>query len=179
MAKASADGLQDVILKLVPLDGSSVGNQTLYEQVRQGAKAAGIAFADPAYEAARQRLIAAGTLTKGKGRGGSVRLARPLGDGFALAPVTPVAAPQATRVNKAPVKTTSPAKSGNSGSKRAGADDDATVVSYRHGDKRKNNPEVGLVSEKISRTKRRPYGATTRTWTRPCSSTWAARRWNG
>ncbi len=85
MAKASADVLRAVILELVPADGSNIGNQSLHEQCKQAAKAAKLGFSEAAFEQAREDLLADGTLHKGKGRGGSVRLAEPKGEGFELA----------------------------------------------------------------------------------------------
>ena len=144
MAKASADELRKVILQFVPGDGTNVGNQALYEQVQKGARAAKLGFSDSAYEAARESLIEDGTLLRGKGRGGSVRLAETTGDSgaFKLDRVAEsIAAYEATtKVSARPQKPTAPKVKATPG------EESGQVLSYRHRDKRKNNPEVGLVS---------------------------------
>ncbi|WP_417546652.1 type I restriction-modification system subunit M [Marinobacter sp.] len=71
--------LAESLLALVPVDGSSIGNQSLFEQL-------GAAFPDVPQEAfaeARDALIAQGVLQKGRGRGGSVK--RREADGSAVA----------------------------------------------------------------------------------------------
>jgi adenine-specific DNA-methyltransferase len=177
MAKASADELERVILQFVPADGSNIGNQSLHEQVRQGARAARIGSSDTAFEQAREALIADGTLLKGRGRGGSVRLAQPKGEtGFALQAAAVLDEPWP--LEGGPKRR--PAAKGAPALRTAGSsDDDATVLSYRHSDKRMNNPRSAWSARRTSRPRPGPSGATTRTWTRRCSSTWAARRWNG
>jgi adenine-specific DNA-methyltransferase len=126
--------LQDTLFQLVPEDGSAVGNQSLQEKFLSVAKGAGAAD----FEAAREALIAEGKLVKGKGRGGSVRRAAPVNgdDGFSLQPQEkPVELPFA-QPKSAPRK---PAL------KVADSGDEAQILSYRFGDKRKNNPHVGMV----------------------------------
>jgi adenine-specific DNA-methyltransferase len=63
-----------------------------------------------------------------------VRLAKPAGDGFALA------APEVEDAEAARTKPRAAAKA--RGRKPA---DESGVISYRHSDKRRNNPEVGMV----------------------------------
>ena len=60
--------LEQALLALVPVDGSSIGNQSLLERLKGQ-------FPDPSEEAfwaARDGLIEQGVLQKGRGRGGSV-----------------------------------------------------------------------------------------------------------
>ena len=126
--------LQDTLYRLVPEDGSTIGNQSLREKFLSTAK--GAREAD--FEAARDALVEQGRLAKGKGRGGSVRRAEPAGgdNGFTLqAQEKPAELPlsAAKSVPRKPVL-----KATDSG-------DEAQILSYRFGDKRKNNPHVGMV----------------------------------
>lgn len=122
-----------------------MGNQALRERVRSGAASDGLEFSDTAFDQARDALLDEGSLLRGKGRGGSVRLAQPRGGEFALRPAD---APDETQPTDKPdtPKRAHPAARRTSG--KSTSDPGATVMSYRHTDKRKNNPEVGLVSEK-------------------------------
>jgi adenine-specific DNA-methyltransferase len=147
MPKASTDDLRKLILEVVPADGSTVGNQSLHEQVREAGRHARLTFSDAAYEAARESLIDDGTLARGRGRGGSVRLSEPKAKDFTLHASAVLDQPwkidngsSAASTPKAP-----PAKRTTSADDAEGT---AQIISYRHADKRKNNPEVGLVTEK-------------------------------
>ncbi len=136
--------LRAAILAHVPDDGSRVGNQALAKAVAAQMAAR---FEPAAFEAARQTLVATGALLKGAGRGGSVRRAaasRPpqdLADGDDFQLQMQVAPPQAWATPAAPKPLV----------KRPAAAPAATgapqVISYRHSDKRRNNPQVGLVNE--------------------------------
>ena len=134
--------LSTLLLNLLPADHTTVGNITLLEQFLAGAKAAG--HQPPAteddFKTAREALVASGLAVKGKGRGGSTALATgPKRPEFALDTPTAPAPSLGTAVK--PVKTAKakpiPAQPD------AG---DAQVLAYRHPDRRKNNPEVGLVN---------------------------------
>ena len=144
--------LEALIMEIVPADGSAIGNQNLLTALRQRRGD----VSDEAYHAARNALLAAGKLGKGRGRGGSVfrldtatdpdEASDDAGDEsaddedadvdedepFSLIH-TEEAVPE-PRKSKG-IKRTKATKSGN----------DAQVVSYRHMDKRVNNPEVGMV----------------------------------
>ena len=132
--------LEALLLNLLPADHSTVGNATLQQQFLAAAQAAGHpgpVTADD-FQAAREALLAAGLAVKGKGRGGSTARAtgaqRP---DFALnAPTAPATAAAPARPAKAKAK---PAPAPSDG----GA---PQVLAYRHPDRRKNNPEVGLVN---------------------------------
>lgn len=157
----NGNNLRDLILKLVPPDGSSIGNQSLLSAIQK--QTPEITEAD--YRAAREALLKEGILGKGRGRGGSVYLLDGRGgddaetdavgiddeasadddvedddgdtedddegDGFTL--TATVATASARPRTKTSTK------------KRTKASDGAQVVSYRHLDKRVNNPEVGMV----------------------------------
>ncbi|WP_442900174.1 DNA methyltransferase [Geoalkalibacter sp.] len=131
--------LKELILCLVPDDGSSIGNQALKERFLARAKDIGQPVDAPRFDELRELLVAEGLLLKGKGRGGSVRLAEPTEE-FSLRvqeapPEKPLSlsSPKPNTAKPTPVsrKTT----------------EETQVLSYRHLDSRKNNPEVGMVNE--------------------------------
>ena len=130
--------LPELLLNLLPADHSTVGNITLLAQFLAAAQTAGHQppVSEEDFKTARDALVAAGLAVKGKGRGGATARAtgatRP---DFALnAPTAPVsAAPKAAPAAKAPTP-----KQPDTGA--------AQVLAYRHPDRRKNNPEVGLVN---------------------------------
>ena len=66
--------LHDLILQLIPKDGSSIGNIKLQQQLTE---AAAFSFSEKDYWLVRDALIGDGVLGKGQGRGGSVFLAQP------------------------------------------------------------------------------------------------------
>jgi adenine-specific DNA-methyltransferase len=126
-----------LLLSLVPSDGAAIGNQALRDQFL--AQGSGLTEAD--FERLRDALIAQGVLVRGKGRGGSVRRAAADGtpaddDGFTLTPPERPESHAATAKPKKPAPVTP----------RSRAGEEAQILSYRHLDKRKNNPEVGMVN---------------------------------
>ncbi|MFP4247633.1 MAG: site-specific DNA-methyltransferase, partial [Halochromatium sp.] len=141
-----SDSLTDLILSLTPEDGSSIGNGAMMALLRE--QVPGLADAD--YVAARDALVADGLLTRGRGRGGSIMrvladaededagASDPEGDdeadGFALIP-TDAPAPRAAS-GRTQAAARRPA---------AAAQSPMQVLSYRHGETRMNNPEVGMV----------------------------------
>jgi adenine-specific DNA-methyltransferase len=139
MAEPRLGQLQDTILGLLPPDHSFVGNQTLHQQV---SAALGTLPSEDDFKAAREALVAAGQAIKGKGRGGSTAratgAARP---DFALQspPVTGDLLAAKATPTPTPVRQAQPTAKVPAG--------DPQVLSYRYPDRRKNNPEVGLVNE--------------------------------
>ena len=129
-----AQDLADRLLELVPLDGSAVGNQTLFQQFRAAAEPA----SEADFEQAREALLASGVLLKGKGRGGSLRRAEADTEGFGLA------APTAPATSDAPPRKKAAAPAPRA--KAAPSNEAPQIISYRHADKRVNNPEVGMVT---------------------------------
>jgi len=132
--------LAELLLNLVPEDGSPIGNAALREQFFAAAAAAGLKATEAQFEELKAGLVTIGALVRGKGRGGSVRrlLAEELQDvgGFNLAAQdAPVAEAKGGKSGKTKVTTA-----------RAPAGDETQILSYRHPDKRKNNPEVGMVT---------------------------------
>jgi adenine-specific DNA-methyltransferase len=134
MAQKNDPRIAEALLALVPPNGASIGNSALREEL---ADELGREVEEYEYIAIRDALVAQGLLVKGKGRGGSVRLGQPTGADFDL---------QGQRVRDAepvaPKKASKPTAKGRAGGK---ATVDPHVIGYRHDDKRKNNPEVGMV----------------------------------
>lgn len=143
MPDARQQQLQTLLLDLLPADYTMVGNITLLEQFLTAAKKADAQpVTEEDFKAAREALLEAGLVVKGRGRGGATARAtgaqRP---DFALdAPSAPPAATEAkpAKATKTTAKAASAAKQPDTGA--------AQVLAYRHPDRRKNNPEVGLVN---------------------------------
>jgi len=76
--------LRDLILELVPTDGSTIGNRKLIAELRTHLPD----LDDAEYHAAKEALVAEGLLAKGRGQGGSVSRA----DGIAPAPAASASA---------------------------------------------------------------------------------------
>lgn len=143
------------MLSIVPSDGSTIGNTALRREIDKLLQSEGLSIGDDDYWQAHSALVADGVLSKGQGRGGSVRLAQVAGkvesgasgdladdvDGFALQAQQPPEL-SAQTAQKAPSAARRPAAP----SARSAAGEAAQIISYRHADKRKNNPEVGMVT---------------------------------
>lgn len=145
MADPRLDRLESILLTLLPVDGSKVPNGQLRPKWVQAAAAAGDAVTEAEFDAIRDRMLAAGLLVKGPGRGGATGRAAgaaPSAEEFELQTGQ---APDDEPADKA--KPAAKPKGKATPSPRAAADEPAQVISYRHADRRKNNPEVGLVSE--------------------------------
>ena len=69
---AANDPIVTTLLQLLAAAGGSLGNETLRRRL---SATLGHEVDDPAYTAARDALVAAGVVEKGRGRGGSLRLA--------------------------------------------------------------------------------------------------------
>jgi len=133
-----SDSLTNLILSLTPEDGSTIGNGAMMALLRE--QVAGLM--DDDYAVARDALVDEGVLARGKGRGGSVFRVMAAeddsedggedgGDDFELT-APEEGTPQSRRAKAAKA---APRKTG----------EPVQVVSYRHGDSRVNNPEVGMV----------------------------------
>ncbi len=141
MAKASAADIQAAILALLPADGSGVGNGRLRELIA-GELAARVDEA--AYLKARDALVQAGRVATGKGRGGSLRRLPEADTPLTLqAQQMPAGAnapaPKQSGLTLAQVRQ---AKA----EPRARKGEDARIIAYQHNDKRRNNPDVGVVT---------------------------------
>ena len=156
-----------LLLAQLPEDGSNVGNGTLVDRLRDAATAAGLVVNDDEFFEARERLVAAGLARKGKGRGGSTARVPAANDGAVAAwtggaartQVEAAAGPDADsdrpdfalqgEVVPAELPFNAPKLARKTAPRPAAsaAPGDPQVLSYRHPDRRANNPEVGLVSE--------------------------------
>lgn len=140
--------LQSIFMQLLPADHSAVGNSNLQAKFQAAAQTAGLpAISDDDFTAVRDVLLASGQIVKGRGRGGSTaRATGAVRPDFELKaePVTldllatPAAANAGATATKPKPKAVPPADV---------APSEPQVLSYRHPDRRKNNPEVGLVNE--------------------------------
>jgi adenine-specific DNA-methyltransferase len=145
MADPRLDRLEAVMLTLLPVDGSKVPNGQLRPKWVQAAAAAGEAVTEAEFDAIRDRMVAAGLLVKGPGRGGATGRAAGAAPGADDFELQTGEAPDDEPADKA--KPAAKPKGKATAAPRAAADEPAQVISYRHADRRKNNPEVGLVSE--------------------------------
>ncbi|WP_334134324.1 DNA methyltransferase, partial [Tepidimonas sp.] len=163
--RSHANDIQTIIehwlLSLVPTDGTAVGNTALRRQIEQRLSAQGLTLSEPDYWQAHAALIARGVLVKGQGRGGSVRRAHPQPhrsdgaegvegarttcdtDGFPL-DAPPMAQPAAAAARQHVPSVDRFAAGG--ASPGAARDPVTQILSYRHSDRRVNNPEVGMVT---------------------------------
>ena len=119
--------LSDLILSLTPEDGSSIGNGAMMALLEDHLPH----LSEDAYAEARDALVEQGVLGRGKGRGGSVYRADVAELELSVMP-EPVAKERKAATNtrkKASRKSNEPTE----------------VMSYRHGETRVNNPEVGMV----------------------------------
>ncbi len=129
--------LKKVFLSLLPTDGSTVGNTSLRRALEEALAAKGQEITEEDYWSAHAALMEEGFIATGKGRGGSVKLIKVAEDDFSLqAPVEKPADPAKPRASKA----------GSVTRVVSGGNDPAQIISYRHPDKRVNNPEVGMVN---------------------------------
>ncbi|WP_280549979.1 site-specific DNA-methyltransferase [Halomonas sp. 11-S5] len=135
--------LRELILTLVPDDGSTIGNARLLK--RLGEEAGEVDKLD--YEQVRDGLIEEGVLGKGRGRGGSVYRLAASAPQEASAPDT--TAPDLTlQMQEVPAElplNQQQAKPKRATRPRQKKPDQAEVLSYRFEEKRKNNPHVGMV----------------------------------
>ncbi len=143
--------LQEQLIRLllaqVPEDDSSIGNRKLWRQFQAAAQAQGIEVTPEQFERLRTDLIFQGLLVKGKGRGGSVRRAQGQHAESDLTLDASVPSEPATPSRPRPA---SQRPSATSGRRRQDCDE-IEVASYRHSDKRVNNPDVGMVTPQTDR----------------------------
>jgi len=132
------DKTAELLLSLVPADGSAIGNKTLWALFEENNQSA----THELFEQIRNELVSQGYLVKGRGRGGSVRRAERNADNFDLSEQTkPKASPKKSSKKKVTKKKTG---------KRSQCDE-YEISSYRHKDKRANNPPVGMVTPETDR----------------------------
>jgi adenine-specific DNA-methyltransferase len=129
--------LAELFLQLVPADGSAVSLANLREQISERA---GRSISESDLSATRDELLAAGKISKGPGRN-TVR-ATPLQDDAPEAESFALSSPP-PKGDEAKAKPKATGK--KAAEKKATDDEDVQVLSYRHPNRRKNNPEVGMV----------------------------------
>lgn len=142
MAKAAAADIRAAILDLLPDDGSATGNARLREQI---AARLGAEVDEGEYFLARDALVAAGQVLTGRGRGGSVRRVLDTAPALTLeAQAIPESAkapkPQQAGLLLPQRKPGEPTKAPRKG------EEGVQVIAYQHDQKRRNNPDVGVVT---------------------------------
>jgi len=70
--EASDEDLGDLLLEVLPPDGSTMGNASAREALSRAAERP---ISEEEYEAVRDKALALGLIRKGRGRGGSIALA--------------------------------------------------------------------------------------------------------
>lgn len=150
MSKPTAAELQQLVLEAVPEDGSSIGNQSLAKAVIAAAASRKQRITEADVQSAVAALVDAGTLLRGKGRGGSVRRAQSESSANAPAPLE-LQAQEIPAEAKRPkerqaMMSLPPRQPGQPTRAAAKPADGAKVISYRHDQTRKNNPDVGVVT---------------------------------
>jgi adenine-specific DNA-methyltransferase len=129
----------------LPVDGASVPNGRLVAQWVQACQGAGLQASPEGFAALRDDLVSRGLLLKGKGRGGSTARSAAAAIGSeAFELVASTAKPDDESYAGSTPPKTMPHKRQ---ARAADAGEQAQVLSYRHADRRRNNPEVGLVNE--------------------------------
>lgn len=129
--------LRELILSSVPQDGSTVGNVKLLGLITHQDSS----IDRSAFERVRDALVEEGVLGKGRGRGGSVFLVQ----SSEAANKEPDLTLQMQEVPAEPPLTSAPTRKAPTSKARQKKADQAQVLSYRHDEKRKNNPHVGMV----------------------------------
>ena len=127
-----------LLLEQVPVDGTTIGNKALHLQFQIAAAMQDTPVDAAQFENLKQSLLSKGLLVKGKGRGGSVKRAESDAGEYGLASQSAPMEPPAQQSPKA--RKSKVAKQPKSVGK-------PSIISYRHTDKRRNNPEVGMVNE--------------------------------
>jgi adenine-specific DNA-methyltransferase len=124
-----SDSLADLILSLTPEDGSSIGNAAILARLRDQLPD----LTEEDYASACDALVDEGLLARGKGRGGSIYRAD-IAD--LTLEIQEEDEPQQLGAKRARItRSASPRRSGEL----------TEILSYRHGETRVNNPEVGMV----------------------------------
>lgn len=136
-----AQRIKAAFLSSLPADGASKGNSALRREIEEQLSQEGLLITEEQYWQVHAELVASGAVVTGKGRGGSVRLVDAQPESFGLASqVVEDEEPAAASKSKPKAAPAKPVAG------RAKEDEETQVISYRHQDKRKNNPEVGMVT---------------------------------
>jgi adenine-specific DNA-methyltransferase len=134
----TTDLIKTTLLSLLPIDGSTVGNTSLRVALEEALAIEGVTINDDDYWLAQSALIEEGYITTGKGPGDSVKLVKEPESGFKLkASIVKPDIKDKVKTKKAPASARATTGSSN---------EQLQIISYRHPDKRVNNPEVGMVN---------------------------------
>ncbi|MEF9601304.1 site-specific DNA-methyltransferase [Paracoccus sp. PXZ] len=138
-----SDSLTDLLLSFTPEDGSSIGNGAMMARLREHVPG----LSDDDYIAARDALVDDGRLARGRGRGGSIMRVVEDQDGDQEAWDEDEDGEDADGFELTPTSEPVSRQRAASGKRRAARKPDGPVqvLSYRHGETRVNNPEVGMV----------------------------------
>ncbi len=134
----TTDLIKATLLTLLPTDGSTVGNTSLRRTLEAALASKGVTITEDDYWSAQTALIEEVYIATGKGRGGSVKLIKEPEGGFELK------APTANHDVEEKVKT--PKAPNTARATSVSSNEPPQIISYRHPDKRVNNPEVGMVN---------------------------------
>jgi type I restriction enzyme M protein len=100
--EANDEDLGDLLLEVLPGDGSTMGNLSAREALSRAAERQ---ISEEKYTAVKERLVGLGLILKGQGRGGSVRLAEGIEGGSRYeAPAAPAAGGRGRTKKEAPAK---------------------------------------------------------------------------
>jgi adenine-specific DNA-methyltransferase len=151
MTKEQPLTLEQQLLALVPQDGSTIGNTALKRALDEKFQAYGSQLNEDDYWRVQANLVATGVLTKGQGRGGSVRLTGEQKDASISADLAEGVDGFELQTQEKPATTVGESLDSNkkvatATIRRQGAGEPAQIIAYRHPDKRVNNPEVGMVT---------------------------------
>ena len=95
--EASDDDLGDLLLEVLPPDGSTMGNLAAREALGRAAERP---ISEEEYELVRQKALDFGLIVKGRGRGGSIALAEGIPGGTRYeAPSAPTTRRSTARAN--------------------------------------------------------------------------------
>lgn len=149
-----SQSLTDLILSLTPEDGSSIGNGAMLALLRERVPG----LTDEDYSTSRDALVDDGLLVRGRGRGGSImRVVDDLEEEEDHNEATEDENEETEDENGddaeddefelSPTDEPAPRQRAASSKKKSArrANGPAQVLSYRHGETRMNNPEVGMV----------------------------------
>jgi len=134
MANASSADIRRPIFDLLPEDGSTIGNGRLRDLA---AARLGAELSEADYFAARDSLVSEDLAAADRGCGGSVRRLPDSGAAHTL------------DVREVPQEVHNPKPRCALGAKEANGrrvEDAAHIVAYMHKEKRRNNPDVGVVT---------------------------------
>jgi len=139
-----------LLLSLVPADGSPIGNTTLRREAEAQLAARKRPLGDEEFWRAQALLVSRGLLVRGKGRGGSVRRAMAgsmVADGNDDEERETLSLEGGRHGEKddSPRRASRRGGAGAAGARRSHGETNQ-ILSYRHSDKRVNNPEVGMVT---------------------------------